>query len=204
MKNLLIALATLLSLQAYSQTTDEFYDNLKRELEVIKALNPPDGKDKQVWDALESINQEVLQGDSGEITEETASKLGGMMQEYAKIKNAHLLILFQFYQANVSDNEYNANLQSAICKLMLEDTKAIYGTVPCLVLIYECETLMSIDKNTEAAEQAKKALKEYPESIPLQIYRHNLTTDEKEKKELHDKLLKEHPNHWMVNRFLKP
>lgn len=201
MKNLLIALAALLSLHAYSQTADEFYSSIKKEIDVIKALNPSDGNDKEVWDILTALNQETMQGDDGGVTQQTASKLNTMFND-TKLKNIQLLMLFAMYQTNVTADDYNANLQSALLKLMLEESKAIYGEVPCLILIYECETLMSNGKNAEAEKQLRVALQQYPESIPLQVYLHKLVTDATEKKLLHDKLIKEHPNHWTVKQFL--
>jgi hypothetical protein len=200
----LCLLAILFCLNAYSQadSLDVVYTALKASLDEIKAAYPPDGKDKQVWDLFVKMDEEVMQGDAGDLTDETGNRFRELL-DAPDTKNVHLLVLLQSYYSHLSAEEPSEAVQMALIRLLVEESEAIYKAVPGMVYIFKVEALISSGNDKEALKQADQALKHYPKSIPLLIYRHDLTTDAAAKKQLHDQLLKEHPNHWMVKEYIK-
>jgi amino acid permease len=93
--------------------------------------------------------------------------------------------------------------QAACIHVLFEEFIDTYNTAPAVILIFMGETLMGQNNKIVAAEHFKMSLKYYPESVPLLVYRWQLTDDAAEKEQLYKKLKKEHLNHWMVQMMLK-
>jgi len=87
--------------------------------------------------------------------------------------------------------------QTEMIRLLKDETKSFYGTVPAIMYIYEYEALERAGKTEEAKTAASKGLKMYPDSVPLKVYSYLSTKDEA----LKNDLVKNHSGHWMVKQF---
>lgn len=199
MKVVFVIMLFVCSFAAKAQSRiDMFLDSTLKEL---KTQGKVDETDLKVFVLLDRFYNEALQSDKGELTRETV----GQINEYvakAKAKNRHLLILFLMYQEYISStaaqgNRADPNYQLAIINLLEREVTSIYDKVPIIVNIYKAEALQSAGLKNEAKDLIANTLKQYPNSIPMKVYRFLDTNDEGIKTDL----LQHHSGHWMVQQF---
>lgn len=199
LKICLFSLAILLFIPvAHSQSSTE--KTLDSTLHRLKSASGTDASDTRIFDLLQSFYNEALQADNGDLSQETVQHVNNYVAD-TKTKNRHLLMLFLMYQQHISQTtakgeKPNSEYQVALTKLLEKEMNAIYGKVPTIVYIYKAEALQSHGKIEEAKAVIVKALKLYPDSVPLKVYRYLDTQDEQIKKDL----VQNHSGHWLVKQ----
>ena len=183
---------------AYTQSSIE--KTLDSTLSRLKNTSTTDASDTRIFDLLQNFYNEALQADNGDLSQETVQNVNNYVSD-TKTKNRHLLMLFLMYQQHISqsaakgkkpDSEY----QVACTKLLEKEMNAVYSKVPTIVYIYKAEALQSHGKIEEAKATIVSALKVYPDSVPLKVYRYLDTQDEQIKNDL----IKNHSGHWLVKQ----
>lgn len=167
----------------------------------IKQESKIDRNDKAVYDLLDEFYTKSLQAENDEMTPETVQKIEKMASN-PDTKNLHILLLFLMYQQHLSRTSMvgktpDTEFQIEAIKLLENETKDIYGKIPAIIYIYKFEALDGGGKKEDAKATVDQGLKEYPDSVPLKVYRYLNTKDEV----LRNDLVKNHPNHWMVLQF---
>ena len=199
LKTFLAAVIILLFIPvAHSQSSTE--KTLDSTLNRLKSASGTDASDTRIFDLLQSFYNEALQADNGDLSQETVQHVNNYVAD-TKTKNRHLLMLFLMYQQHISQTaakgeKPNSEYQVALTKLLEKEMNAVYGKVPTIVYIYKAEALQSHGKIEEAKATIVSALKVYPDSVPLKVYRYLDTQDEQIKKDL----VQNHSGHWLVKQ----
>lgn len=183
---------------AYSQSQVE--KTLDSTLHRLKSASGTDATDTRIFDLLQSFYNEALQADNGVLSQETVQHVNNYVAD-TKTKNRHLLMLFLMYQQHISQTaakggKPNSEYQVALTKLLEKEMNAVYGKLPAIIYIYRAEALQSHGMIEEAKAMIVSALKVYPDSVPLKVYRYLDTQDEQIKKDL----VQNHSGHWLVKQ----
>ncbi len=186
-----------ISLNTFAQSGNQVKDIFLK----IKQESKIDRNDKAVYDLLDEFYTKSLQAENDEMTPETVQKIEKMASN-PDTKNLHILLLFLMYQQHLSRTSMvgkapDTEFQIEAIKLLENETKDIYGKIPAIIYIYKSEALDGGGKKEDAKATVDQGLKEYPDSVPLKVYRYLNTKDEV----LRNDLVKNHPNHWMVLQF---
>ena len=197
MKNLIAVFFIIISSTLFSQKSEvylKFIKELKKDSEIDKT-------DKVVYNLLNSFYEETLQSDAGEMTPRTAEKIQNFYSD-KNSKNKQILNMFLAYQNHISETaavgkQPNSKFQVDLMTDLEEEIKNIYGDVPAIILIYKAEALNSDGQSEESAKLINSSLNNFPNSIPLKVYKYLDTKDEKIKEDL----TKNHSKHWMVQQF---
>lgn len=197
MKKLILIVFVLISFQSFSQQTEEY----KAFIEQIKKDSKTDKNDKTVYNLLNDFYEQALQSDNGELKPEIAQRIQNLYAD-KNAKNIQILSMFLAYQEHVSqpsalgkpsDSDFQINLMSDLER----EIKNTYGNIPVIIKIYKAEALNSNGQINEAAELISTSLIEFPNSVPLKVYKYLDSKDEKIKADL----IKNHSTHWMVQQF---
>ena len=100
-------------------------------------------------------------------------------------------------QSSSADSKPDPTFQIILMNDLESEIQNTYGSVPVIIKIYKAESLSSNGQSKEAADLISKSLVEFPNSIPLKVYKYLDTKDEKIKADL----IKNHSKHWMVQQF---
>ncbi|GEN72122.1 hypothetical protein [Chryseobacterium lathyri] len=197
MKKLMLIVIFCISLNTFAQSGNQVKDIFLK----IKQESKIDRNDKAVYDLLDEFYTKSLQAENDEMTPETVQKIEKMASN-PDTKNLHILLLFLMYQQHLSRTSMvgktpDTEFQIEAIKLLENETKDIYGKIPAIIYIYKFEALDGGGKKEDAKVTVDQGLKEYPDSVPLKVYRYLNTKDEV----LRNDLVKNHPNHWMVLQF---
>ena len=199
MKNLLFILSLFIQTVVFSQTiTQTEYEKLITQTkEGVKI----DKNDKTVLNLLSDFYAEALQSDKGELNQDIPKRIEKLYAD-KNAKNLHILNMFFAYQDHISQTAAvgknpDANFQVKLMADLEREIQSLYGVVPVIIKIYKAESLSSSGQTKEAAEVVSTSLLEFPNSIPLKVYKYLGTKDEKIRKDL----VENHPNHWMVQQF---
>ena len=173
---------------------------LDSTLNRLKTTSGTDASDTRIFDLLQNFYNEVLQADNGDVSPETIQKVNDYVADN-KTKNRHLLMMFLMYQQHISQasakgEKPDSDYQVACMKLLEKEMNAVYNKVPAIIYIYKAEALQSHGMIEEAKATIVSALKVYPDSVPLKVYRYLDTHDEQIKKDL----VQNHSNHWLVKQ----
>jgi hypothetical protein len=160
-----------------------------------------DNQDKTVFNLLEEFYLQGLQSDSGELPQDMPKKINKIYQN-KKTKNRHLLVMFMAYQDHISQTAAvgkrpNAKFQVELITDLAYEFKNIFNKIPAIVYIYQVEALDTSGQKEKAATTVDEGLAEYPNSVPLKVYKFLISKDEAIKTDL----INNHPNHWMVKQF---
>lgn len=197
MKKLILIVFVLISFQSFSQQTEEY----KTFIEQIKKDSKTDKNDKTVYNLLNDFYEQALQSDNGELKPEIPQRIQNVYAD-KNAKNVQILSMFLAYQEHVSqtsalgkpsDSDFQINLMIDLER----EIKNTYGNIPVIIKIYKAETLNSNGQINEAAELISTSLIEFPNSVPLKVYKYLDSKDEKIKADL----IKNHSTHWMVQQF---
>ena len=197
MKKLTLILLTVFSINAFAQQNDDY----KKFIEQIKQDSKVDKNDRAVFNLLNDFYEQALQSDEGELKPEIPQRIKKLFED-KNTKNIQILKMFFAYQDHVSKaaaigKRPNARFQVNLMNDLESEIKNTYDKIPALIYIYKSEALSSDGQNKEAAVVVTNGLAEYPNSTPLKVYKYLNTKDGGIKEDL----LKNHPNHWMINQF---
>jgi hypothetical protein len=197
MKKLMLIVIFCFGLNTFAQSGNQVKDIFLK----IKQESKIDRNDKAVYDLLDEFYTKSLQAENDEMTPETVQKIEKLASN-PDTKNLHILLLFLMYQQHLSRTSMvgktpDTEFQIEAIKLLENETKDIYGKIPAIIYIYKFEALDGGGKKEDAKATVDQGLKEYPDSVPLKVYRYLNTKDEV----LRNDLVKNHPNHWMVLQF---
>lgn len=197
MKKILFTLFLCIGLNTFAQTGSQ----VREVFQKIKQESKIDGTDKTVYDLLDEFYTKNLQAEKDEMTPELVQRIEKTASN-PDTKNLHILLLFLMYQQHISRTAMvgkpsDPGFQIEAMNLLETETKDIYGKIPAIIYIYKAEALDAGNKKSEAKATVEQGLKEYPDSIPLKVYSYLNTNDEV----LRNDLVKNHPNHWMVQQF---
>lgn len=192
-----------LNLQAQQNKT---FDSLTVVFNKLKENSNINKKDKTILKLLNSLYDETLQADDGNLSQKTIQKYQAYKED-SKLTNWPIFYLFETYQNEITQTELgkkknNKDLRTALMKLLSGELIDLYQTIPPIVLVYMGEALMNSGSNARAQTHFKMSLEFYPESIPLKVYNYLLTDDKNVKEAISADLTKNHKNHWMVKQFL--
>lgn len=191
-KRILIIL--LVAFNAYAQPNEARINKFRSEAKI-------DNQDKAVFNLLEEFYSQALQSDMGELNPDMPKKIDKLYQS-KKTKNRHLLLMFMAYQNHISQTSAvgkrpNTKFQVELMTDLAYEFKNIYNKIPALIYTYKFEALDTSGQNEEAAKVMNEGLTEYPDCIPLKVYKFLSSKDEAIKTDL----TTNHPNHWMVKQF---
>ncbi|MGG5209137.1 hypothetical protein ACQWU4_09310 [Chryseobacterium sp. MIQD13] len=197
MKKLILVIFFCIGLNIFAQTANQVQDLFLK----IKQESKIDRSDRAVYDVLDEFYNKNLQAENDEITPETVQRIEKLASN-PDTKNLHILLLFLMYQQHISRTSVagktpDSGFQIEAMKILENETRDIYGKVPAIIYIYKYEALDGSGKKEEAKAAVAQGLKEYPDSVPLKVYSYLNTKDEV----LKNDLVKNHPNHWMVQQF---
>lgn len=197
MKNILLLFSLIISINAFSQKSEDY----EKFIEQIKKDSKIDKTDKTVYNLLNDFYEQALQSDKGELNQDISQRIQNLYSD-KKAKNLHILTMFLTYQNHITETssdgkQPNPNFQINLVDDLEGELKDTYGNVPIIIIIYKAEALNSNGKTKESAELIATSLIQYPNSIPLKVYKYLDTKDEKIKVDL----VKNHSNHWMVQQF---
>ncbi|MCK8143394.1 hypothetical protein MW871_15995 [Flavobacterium sp. I-SCBP12n] len=197
MKNLILILLLLISINSFSQKTDEY----NKFIEQIKKDSKTDKNDETVLILLNDFYEQTLQSDIGELKPDIPERIQKLYSG-KNSKNLQILNMFLAYQEHISQTaavgkQPDPNFQINLINDLESELKNTYGNVPVIIKIYKAEALNSNGQNKESAELISKSLNEFPNSIPLKVYKYLDTKGEKIKEDL----VKNHSNHWMIKQF---
>lgn len=166
-----------------------------------KNTNPVDAKDLTMKNLFDQFYNEVLQDESGQISEDLLNKIT-VMVESPSTKNMqlmNLLLVFQDYINEVSENpsSLNSEFQLKIVEAMENEFINLKQDVPAIIYVYKIEALQTSEKFDESDKLIEVALKKFPNSVPIKAYKFLATEDENVKNDL----IKNHPNHWFVKQL---
>lgn len=196
MRKLILILLLLVSVNSFSQQSDEY----KKIIEQIKKGSKTDKNDKTIYNLLNDFYEQALQSDKGELNPDIPQRIQKLYSD-KKAKNLQILSMFLIYQEDITqtaeEKNPEPNFQINLINDLETEVKNTYGIVPLIIKIYKAEALNGTGQKEEAAELISKSLDEFPNSVPLKVYKYLDTKDEKIKTEL----IKNHSNHWMVQQF---
>lgn len=189
-----IAIIFFFTLYTFAQPNEARINQLRGETKV-------DNQDKAVFDLLDEFYLQGLQSDLGELNPNMPKKIDKIYQN-KKTKNRHLLLMFMAYQDHISQTAAvgkrpNVKFQVELMTDLAYEFKNIFNKIPAIIYIYKFEALDTNGQNEEAAKIVEEGLNDYPNSIPLKIYKYLISKDEAIKKDL----ISNHSNHWMVKQF---
>lgn len=178
----------------FSQNSDSRINQLRKDVKI-------DAQDKEVFELLEEFYEQVLQSDLGELNSNMPKKIDKLYNN-KKTKNRHLLLMFMAYQDHISQTlakgkKSNTKFQVELMNDLAYEFKNIFNKIPAIIYIYKFETLDTSGQNEEAAKTIEEGLTEYPNSIPLKVYKFQISKDN----EIKTDLINNHSNHWMVKQF---
>lgn len=184
----------LVTLNAFAQPNESRLKQLRSETKI-------DNQDTAVFDLLGEFYTQALQSDVGELSPGMPKKIDKLYLN-KKTKNRHLLLLFMAYQDHISQTaavgkKPNTKFQVELMTDLAYEFKRIFNKIPAIIYIYKFEAYDTSGKNEEAAKIIDEGLTEYPDSVPLKVYKFLSSKDEAVKTDL----LTNHPNHWMVKQF---
>ncbi|MEN2400177.1 hypothetical protein GKZ90_0010335 [Flavobacterium sp. MC2016-06] len=197
MKNLTLILFFISSIHSFSQRSEEYNKFIKE----IKKNAKTDKNDQTVLNLLNDFYNQVLQSEKGDLNADIPERLQKLYSD-KNAKNLQIMSMFLAYQEYISqtvagNKETDPNFQFNLITDLENEVKNTYGKVPIIVNIFKAETLKLNGQSKEYTELISKSLVEFPDSIPLKVYKYLDTKDEKTK----DDLVQNHPNHWMVQQF---
>ncbi|MBL1221842.1 hypothetical protein JET18_13400 [Chryseobacterium sp. L7] len=197
MKKLIFILFLCIGLNTFAQTGNQVKDIFLK----IKQDSKIDKNDRTVYDLLDEFYNKNLQAEKDEMTPETVQRIEKTASN-PDTKNLHILLLFLMYQQHISRTSMagkapDTGFQIEALNLLENETQEIYGKVPAIIYVYKSEAFDGAGKKQEAKAAVDQGLKEYPDSVPLKVYSYLNTKDEV----LRNDLVKNHPNHWMVQQF---
>lgn len=197
MKSIIFILLLFLSINSFAQKSNEYLDFIKE----LKKETKIDKSDKTVYNLLNSFYEEGLQSDEGEMKQETVNKIQSFYSD-KNSKNKHILSMFLAYQDHISETvaigkQPNLKFQIDLIEDLEKEAFLVYGKIPVIILIYKVETLNSRGQSKESTELINESLNNFPNSIPLKVYKYLNSNDEKIKQDL----IKNHSKHWMVQQF---
>lgn len=170
---------------------------------IIESKNtyPVDPKDLTMKIIFDQFYNEVLQNDSGQISEDLLNKIA-LMVESPSTKNMqimNLLLVFQDYINDVSENPaaLNPEFQLKIVNAIENEFIILKQDIPALVYVYKIEALQTNDKFDESDKLIEVSLQKFPNSVPIKTYKYLATEDENVKNDL----VKNHSNHWFVKQL---
>lgn len=170
---------------------------------IIESKNtyPVDPKDLTMKNIFDQFYNEVLQNDSGQISEDLLNKIA-LMVESPSTKNMqimNLLLVFQDYINDVSENPtaLNPEFQLKIVNAIENEFIILKQDIPALVYVYKIEALQTNDKFDESDKLIEVSLQKFPNSVPIKTYKYLATEDENVKNDL----VKNHSNHWFVKQL---
>lgn len=199
MKKILCIAAFLFFGTLSAQTEiDEYLDTVITE---TKAQYPIDPKDQTVKNLFDEFYNEVLQSDSGELSEELVTKITDLV-ENPDAKNMHilsLLLIFQDYLNEASENNMliNPEFQLKLVEALEKEFKNLHQEVPILIFVYKIEALQNSERFDEADFLTNQAFIKFPESVSIKVFQYLATNDENIKNDL----IKNHGNHWFVKQL---
>lgn len=196
MKYIITSVFLLLGIFVFSQ--DNAFETVSQNLKKSSKI---DKNDKTIVKLLDRLYQEGLQSDKGEFSTEIPKLIDKTLAD-KNLKNAHILLLFLMYQDYISNSaatgkSTNSKYQVQMMNFLYNECKEVWGKVPTIIYIYSYEALDSDNKMDESAKIISEGLAEYPDSVPLKVYKYIVTRDSS----LKEDLLKNHSNHWMVLQF---
>lgn len=197
MKKLIFILFLCIGLNTFAQTGNQVKDIFLK----IKQDSKIDKNDRTVYDLLDEFYNKNLQAEKDEMTPETVQRIEKTASN-PDTKNLHILLLFLMYQQHISRTSMagkapDTGFQIEALNLLENETKEIYGKVPAIIYVYKSEAFDGAGKKQEAKAAVDQGLKEYPDSVPLKVYSYLNTKDEV----VRNDLVRNHPNHWMVQQF---
>ena len=197
MKNIIFIVLIFLSTNSFAQKSDEYLNFIKE----LKKETKIDKSDKTVFEILNNFYEETLQSEAGEMKPETINKIQNFYSDNNS-KNKHIFNMFFAYQNHITETaavgkQPNSKFQVDLINDLEKEIINIYGNVPIIILIYKIEALNGNGQSKEAADLISKSLIDFPNSIPLKVYKYLENKDEKIKLDL----IKNHSNHWMVQQF---
>jgi len=193
MKKLTIIIL-LISFNSFAQPNESRINQLRGETKI-------DNQDKAVFNLLDEFYFQALQSDLGELSPTTGGKIEKLYQN-KKTKNRHLLIMFMAYQDHISQTSAvgkrpNTKFQVELITDLAYEFKNIFNKIPALIYVYKFEALDTSGKNEESAKVIDEGLTEYPDSVPLKVYKFLISKDA----DIKTDLINNHSNHWMVKQF---
>jgi hypothetical protein len=110
--------------------------------------------------------------------------------------------MFMAYQDHISQTvavgkRPNTRFQVELKTDLAYEFKNIFNKIPAIIYIYKFEALDTSGQNEEAAKIIDEGLTDYPDSVPLKVYKFLSSKDETIKTDL----ITNHPNYWMVKQF---
>lgn len=197
-KILTIALLMFVGTISAQNEIDEYINTVIVE---SKNLNQVDSKDLTMKNMFDQFYNEVLQNDSGQVSEELLDKIAELV-ENPNTKNMqimNLLLVFQDYINEVSENQsvLNPEFQLKIVNAIEKEFIDLKQEVPALVYVYKIEALQTNEMFDESEKLIEVSLKKFPNSVPLKAYKYIATEDESVKNDL----VKNHSNHWFVKQL---
>lgn len=193
MKKLTITIL-LISFNSFAQPNESRINQLRSETKI-------DNQDKTVFNLLDEFYFQALQSDLGELSPATGGKIEKLYQN-KKTKNRHLLIMFMAYQNHISQTAAigkrpNTKFQVELITDLAYEFENIFNKIPALIYVYKFEALDTSGKNEESAKVIDEGLTEYPDSVPLKVYKFLISKDA----DIKTDLINNHSNHWMVKQF---
>ncbi|MGV3697503.1 hypothetical protein [Flavobacterium sp.] len=189
-----IIISLFITFSGFAQPNESRIQQLRSDTKV-------DSQDRAVITLLEEFYTQALQSELGALNAETSKKMNKLYQS-RKTRNRHLLLMFMAYQDHISKTAAigkpsNTKFQVEIMTDLAHEFKTIFNEIPAIIYIYKFEALDTSGKKEEAANVLNEGLSEYPDSVPLKIYKFLSSKDEAIKIDL----INNHPNHWMVKQF---
>lgn len=197
-KILTIALLMFFGTISAQNEIDEYINTVIVE---SKNTNPVDAKDLTMKNLFDQFYNEVLQDESGQISEDLLNKITVMVESLStkNMQLMNLLLVFQDYINEVSENpsSLNSEFQLKIVEAMENEFINLKQDVPAIIYVYKIEALQTNEKFDESDKLIEVALKKFPNSVPIKAYKFLATEDENVKNDL----IKNHSNHWFVKQL---
>jgi hypothetical protein len=151
---------------------------------------------------INTIYQKTLQTGQNQLDEKT----GKEFTEYRtnqNLPNRHIIYLLDSYQLLVSDAMQNKTAPPYKLGLTMvyefaQECQHLFGKIPAIAAIYMGEMYLSNGKTALARDHFKMVLKDYPDSVPIQIYNAKLEPDEAKRKQKLAALKSKYPKHFML------
>ncbi|WP_222166656.1 tetratricopeptide repeat protein [Edaphocola aurantiacus] len=169
---------------------------------AVKRHAKIDATDKTIYTIFDNMYAQALQADSGDVSEETLLAYAKFASD-TTLANRHIALLYENYRTIMSgtalkDVQPPPEICIPIINKLADECRALYGSVPAIVNIYQGEALESAGEIDKARAHFKQSLKTYPGSIPILVYNYELEQDAQKKKAVLKQLKKKYPAHWMV------
>jgi hypothetical protein len=183
-----------ITFNVFAQHDESRINQLRKDTKI-------DSQDKVVFDLLEEFYIQGLQSDLGELNPNMPKKIDKIYHN-KKTKNRHLLLMFMAYQEHISQTsaigkKSNTKFQVELINDLAYEFKNIFNKIPAIIYIYKFEALDLSGQNEEAAKTIEEGLTEYPNSVPIKVYKFQISKDDAIKTDL----ISNHSDHWMVKQF---